>query len=222
MTEATATGQHWLTKYSRPGSRYPFVQHPCHVTAPDGRTWTVATDGYTLIALLGAVPGFTPLAETPTELLPFLPGVSDLVGPVACDPARLKEWAGPALWPTYVDESRECDDCNGKGRCSHCDQECQHCDGEGRKGFRGMSEPDPRPGILAGVIIDRTRLARLLEPFDASQAVQVARSQDGKTVCVDMPDSQLAIVGMEGSAAGVDVFGTDAVGDPSGYRTNGG
>lgn len=133
------------------------------------------------------------------------------------DSQTLKEWSGAE--PERV----ECAYCKGTGKCSacggtgsrscvcsdcgdehrdDCDLECGNCAGEGEL------DPAASPGRLAGVVVDRNRLALLLEAFSGPVEIR-AESMHGKvpdSVLVFGPDRRGVLMGLAGEYGGAEEF----------------
>ena len=101
---------------------------------------------------------------------------------VRANTAFLRAFCGaplPHIIPCDNHAQQECDQCKGTGEAEHC---CQYCDdshacvcafcgGEGTTACPhcgdGRDSPAIRPARIAGMLVDRVRLARLLACVDA-------------------------------------------------------
>ncbi|HYT94097.1 MAG TPA: hypothetical protein VEL76_35605 [Gemmataceae bacterium] len=133
-----------------PGSRTPHGHQP-YLVERDGEVWSVATNGRVLVFLAGKAADFEPAPPVvAAQLLHFI----DPVGrSTSFYLHELKEYLGAPVWPV------QCPQCHGQG--TGAAGACSQCKGDG--GF----PPEPRPGWVFSVLLDRNLLARALEPLQA-------------------------------------------------------
>ena len=178
--------------------------------------YDIVTDGHMLLA----IPGNT-LSPLAASVIPRVMGliVSDAkVDPY--DLATLRSWAGPAMIAPcaacrdgFPECECTCDSCDGSGKCEcNCrnehdcescnghgfDQDCGTCGGSGNLpcAVCGRKEEDRLPerdftGRIAGTLIDRRRLALLLESF-AGEFALLGRQNAGMLRITD--GSQVAVL----------------------------
>lgn len=136
-----------------------------------GQTWSVATDGRTLLALKGCY-GLPTDAEWAGKVADVL--ASAPTGPplLLADVATLRDWLGVEKPPVTV----ECFNCLGEGKCTcdccHVEHSCGCCDGAGSVLEWGKIEPV----LVHGVRLDDARLARALSVVAGPCTLAVCRS----------------------------------------------
>lgn len=135
------------------------------VSSVDG--FSVATDGRSMVCVRdGGVQEYPPTEET-TEgdrqsLRKYL--AEPFTPVLRTDLASLWLWCGGVVWD-------RCTSCNGRGEID-ADTLCPDCDGG-----RGIPTIDQkRPGFLAGIAVERSRLAWSLAPELADEPVAVGAS----------------------------------------------
>jgi hypothetical protein len=153
-------GAHWLTTVCDPEPKgldgldglytRPWVLHW------RGRPCVVATDGRLLVLAPHDFPAEAPPPPVRERLLRLL-DAPDPPAALETTAEALAAWCGPR----DPGEPRPCDQCGGSGlcHCPRCDAEhdCGFCDGG-----EAAARPPVRPGVLAGVVVDRNRLALAL------------------------------------------------------------
>lgn len=145
-----------------------------------GQTWSVATDGKTLLALAGCH-GLPADAEWTGKVADVLASAPTSPPLLLADVATLRDWLGTEKPPVIV----ACHNCLGSGkcRCDYCDVEhcCGCCDGAGSALEWGKIEP----ALVHGVRVDDARLARALSVTSGPCTLTVCRSlQVGKNETV--------------------------------------
>ncbi len=132
---------------------------PVEIMWPTAGVWTCATDGRGMLWVRGSLHPETPVAVPDGEgkklspLFELPSGEQHLV-----DLAALRAFAGQAVW------MEECPACKGTSKASE-HVSCSFCDDDGEM------IPECRYGWLYGVLIDCSRLACLLSPFDDDKRV---------------------------------------------------
>jgi hypothetical protein len=146
----------WLKKLCLPEQKKDILKHPWLLES-GGEVWTVATNGHVVVLLSGKVAG-VPFAEgkTAESLAKFASPRGD-APPAGISLAALKEWLGLAVWEL------PCQECQGTSKGSQY-VHCAFCDGD------GVMSPDPRPGYLFGIPLDRNLLACALENLNGETA----------------------------------------------------
>lgn len=145
-----------------------------------GHASAVATDGRVAVLLEGGS-DFPEPDESRLSSFTRVLDDADLATPAAdasligLTVAALREWTGPA----ELTRLGLCPCCGGDGQheCGQCETEhdCGVCEGTG-----GVEKsPEPRPGYVAGLLIDRNRLARVLAHLDGPCEVRIGRTSGG-------------------------------------------
>jgi hypothetical protein len=150
--------QHYATQRIRSWATKPFFG------IWDNLYWTVATDGKILVAVAGRV---SDEIETSTQ---GVPAVRSYLEPVPRDGwyesvplSLLKSWCGE---PVYV---LPCPACKGTAKDNEF-VHCAFCDGD------GTVEPEAKPGIFLGDLIDRNILAKGLREL-SGETVRLSKIQ---------------------------------------------
>lgn len=163
--------------------------------------YTVATDGCVLLAVQGVSAGARAATEAQAAFMrDWLPLP---IGTRTVRLADLRAFAGAAVWSSPCDECfgagkvALCPDCGGDGdtecTCDNCGDAhrtgCSRCGGDGVLAAGAGSQPcpecdgtgkttdlvgDAEPVSVLGVVVDRRRLARLLDCAPDAETVETA------------------------------------------------
>lgn len=160
----------------RPGASAPWQEAPFLVDWR-GATWSCATNGHGIAAVLGAEPGLSATAES-SRVVPVLelqPSVAFVVAfsalaAFAATGTSVCSGCGGSPKPRM-----ECPKCDGEGElvCHECEQErdCPRCDGTGEIGgcsLRCDRPVKPRLGLITpGVGLSLDVLRKFLGPLEA-------------------------------------------------------
>lgn len=165
------------------------IMKPYRVTLDDGQVWTAATDGKVIVAVRDDRWGLsvaTGKAEKTLQDFLAVPPLEDAVLPLA----ELKTFLEHPVWEV------PCPECQGISKGSEY-VHCSFCEGD------GTMQPEPRPGYLIGVPIDRQRLARCLEELEGSE-VSLRRFMTDQ-IHLSTPDWRVVIKGMNDKSSAEDI-----------------
>lgn len=189
-----------------------------------GATWVGATNNQAIAAIQTDDPEALEAANG-TALAN--PSAFDILAPIGegepVSLADLRAWCdeGPRTEPCAEcggTRKWKCRDCKGTGKtehdcdCDHCtvdsEEKCENCDGGGHFPCDECTDGTQEtvlPGVLAGVVVNRTLLAKALESAPPDGTVMLSAS-DGVRVNLFAPWWRAAVMAYRHPPEGLSVF----------------